>query len=157
LATLDPIAGTILEDTFPFKPGSNDPMGNIVDSTVVNGNNTALGDQSIGNRLKVDIEVILTDGSLDPGNLTDFQKNHAQLALNWACIHEFMRESWISFPFGSKDDETRANVKMRLGQMRDNVCNLMNRLNLSWPQFCTTKWSILDVTLEQHCKWQDHL
>lgn len=152
MAVLDSISGSVLTDTMPFAPGSNDPFGGMVSASVVDQNNTALGNQSIGSRLKRDLEAILTAGGYDITALTANEKAEAQLALNWACIHEFTRQGWVSMPFGQKDNKMREEMEGKLKDIKQTVCQHLHNLSLTWPQFCATGWTLSTVTLSKHCE-----
>lgn len=154
MAVLDNIAGTILEDTFIYS-GGDDPLGGMVSASVVDDNNTLLGSQSIGNRRKADLEAILTAGNYDPFNLTNEVKSKAQLALNWACIHDFYDEGTSGMPIGQKNGltaDTRRKVMMRF---KHKVCTYLKDLNLFWDDYCTTAFLVKTVTSKKHCE-SDH-
>lgn len=151
MATLDSIKGSILEETFPYRPGQNDPTGGVVDAVVVDANNASLGNQSIGNRRKSDIEKILTAGGHTITNMSNEVKTNAQQALNWACIHDFVKQSKMGVPFGGKGCETKLDFMARLQAYKDLVCQFLHNINLSWDEFCLTPYSIFSVTTRNHC------
>ena len=138
-------------NTMPFQPGDNDPLGGMVDASVIDAFEASQGSQSIGNRMTVELKELLDSAGYDPTNLANTVKNKAQYALNFACLHEYVRLAWISSPLGQKDDETRTARERKLTDIKTELNQEILSLNFQWPRFFMSKGPFSETYSNQHC------